>query len=53
LNSGPHKHVAKVFPLLSRGRTPVQDAFVVAFDEDGDGDYQDHVFMLWNVKPAR
>ena len=53
LNPGAHKHVAKVFPLRSRGRTPVQDAYVVAFDEDGNGDYQDHVFMLWNVKPAQ
>jgi hypothetical protein len=53
LNAGPHKHVAKAFPLRSRGRTAVQDAYVVAFDEDGDGDYQDHVFMLWNVKPAQ
>jgi len=53
LNVGARKHVAKVFPLRSRGRTPVQDAYVVAFDEDGNGDYQDHVFMLWNVKPAQ
>jgi hypothetical protein len=53
LNTGAHKHVAKVFPLRSRGRTPVQDAYVVAFDEDGNGDYQDHVFMLWNVNPAQ
>ncbi len=53
LNAAPHKHAAKVFPLRSRGRTPVQDAYVVAFDEDGNGDYQDYVFMLWNVKPAQ
>jgi hypothetical protein len=31
----------------------VPDAFVVAFDEDRDGDFQDDVFMLWNVKPAQ
>jgi hypothetical protein len=31
----------------------VPDAFVVAFDEDGDGDFQDHVFMLWNVNPTQ
>jgi hypothetical protein len=43
---------ARVYPLRSRGRTLVQDAYIVAFDEDGDGDFQDHVFMLWNVKPA-
>jgi hypothetical protein len=51
-NPASHKHAARVYPLMSRGRTPVQDAYVVAFDEDGDGDYQDHVFMLWNAKPA-
>jgi hypothetical protein len=53
LNGATHAHAARVFPLRSRGRTPVQDAYVVAFDEDGDGDFQDHVFMLWNAKPAR
>lgn len=52
LNAGTHKRVARVYPLRSRGRTLVQDAFVVAFDEDGDNDFQDHVFMLWNVTPA-
>lgn len=52
LNPRPRQHVARSFPLRSRGRTLVQDAFVVAFDEDGDGDFQDEVFMLWNVKPA-
>jgi len=52
LNAGSRKHVAKVFPLRSRGHSPVQDAYVVAFDEDGNGDYQDHVFMMWNVKPG-
>jgi hypothetical protein len=41
---------SRTYPLRSRGHTPVQDAYVVAFDEDGDGDFQDHVFMLWNVK---
>jgi len=52
--NGPGRlHVAKVFPLHSRGRTAVQDAYVVAFDEDGDRDFQDHVFMLWNVTPAK
>jgi len=49
LNGG--KTVTRVYPLRSRGRALVPDAFVVAFDEDGDGDFQDHVFMLWNVAP--
>ena len=46
------KAVTRVYPLRSRGRALVPDAFVVAFDEDGDGDFQDHVFMLWNVQPS-
>lgn len=44
---------SRTYPLRSRGHTPVQDAYVVAFDEDGDGDFQDHVFMLWNVRPLQ
>ena len=49
---GAAKGAARIYPLRSRGRTLVQDAFLVAFDEDGNGDFQDHVFMLWNVKPS-
>jgi hypothetical protein len=51
LNSGTA--VTRVYPLRSRGRALVPDAYIVAFDEDGDGDFQDHVFMLWNVTPAK
>lgn len=51
-NLGENRHRARFFPLRSRGRTVVPDAYVAAFDEDGDQDYQDHVFLLWNVKPA-
>jgi hypothetical protein len=51
LNSG--STVTRTYPLRSRGRAAVPDAYVVAFDEDGDGDFQDHVFMLWNVTPAK
>jgi hypothetical protein len=53
LNVASRPHAARVFPLRSRGQAPVQDAYVVAFDEDGDRDFQDHVFMLWNAKPAQ
>jgi len=52
LNGGSSKSVARVYPLRSRGRAPVPDAYVAAFDDDGDGDFQDYVFMLWNVKVA-
>jgi hypothetical protein len=53
LNAGTPKAAARVYPLRSRGRTPVPDAYVVAFDADGDNDFQDYVFLLWNVKSAK
>jgi hypothetical protein len=52
LNEGTAKRAARVYPLRSRGRAPVPDAFVIGYDVDGDGDFQDYVFMLWNVRPA-
>jgi hypothetical protein len=50
-NPGAAKHAMRVYPLRSRGGDPVPDAFLIAVD-DGDGDFQDYVFVLWNVKAA-
>jgi hypothetical protein len=50
LNGG--RHSARVFPLVARTGGRLPDAYAVAFDEDGDGDYQDCVFVLWNVALA-
>jgi hypothetical protein len=52
-NSEAAKHAMRVFPLRSRGGAPVPDALLVVVDEDGDGDFQDYVFTLVNVKPAQ
>jgi hypothetical protein len=46
------KHAMRVYPLRSRGGAQVPDALLVVVDEDGDGDFQDYVFTLVNVKPA-
>jgi hypothetical protein len=53
LNRGPTKHAVRVYPLRTRAGQPVPDAFLVAFEETGAGDYQDAVFVLYNVKPVR
>jgi hypothetical protein len=50
-NPGAVKHAMRVYPLRTRGGDTVPDAFLVAVD-DGDGDFQDCVFVLWNVKAA-
>ena len=52
-NSDGAKHAMRVYPLRSRGGAQVPDALLVVVDEDGDGDFQDYVFTLVNVKPAQ
>jgi hypothetical protein len=52
-NSDASKHAMRVYPLLSRGGARVPDALLVVVDEDGDGDFQDYVFTLVNVKPIQ
>jgi hypothetical protein len=51
-NTGPIQHAARVYPLRTRGGALVQNAYLVVFEEASDGDYQDCVFVLWNVTPA-
>ena len=52
-NSEAAKDAMRIYPLRSRGGAPVPDAMLVVVDEDGDGDFQDYVFTLVNVKPAQ
>jgi hypothetical protein len=52
LNGGPIRHAARIYPLKSRTGAVIPDAFAIAFEYSGDVDYQDVVFVLWNVKPA-
>ncbi len=52
LNIGPTKHACRVYPLKERGGARIPDAYIVAFEEASNGDYQDFVFVIWNVKAA-
>jgi hypothetical protein len=49
LNKGPAKHATRVFPLKSRNNETIPNAYLVAFEEAANGDYQDYVFVVWNV----
>lgn len=51
LNTGPTKHATRVYPLKTRNGERVADAYLVGFEEAKNGDYQDYVFVLWNVTP--
>ncbi|MCW1923326.1 DUF1080 domain-containing protein [Luteolibacter arcticus] len=43
---------ARVYPASRIAGRDLKDAFVVGFEEAANGDYQDALFLLENVKPA-
>lgn len=49
LNKGSAMHATRVFSLKSRNNEAIPNAFLVAFEEGPNGDYQDYVFVVWNV----
>lgn len=46
------KHAVRTYPLKDRAGTAVPSSYLVCFEEAANGDYQDYVFTLHNVKPA-
>lgn len=46
------KHLVRVYPLKDREGNPVLNSYLVGFEEASNGDYQDYVFVIKNVKPA-
>ena len=51
LNDG-RKHALRVYPLRDRLGNPVPDSFLLALEEAQNGDYQDAVLVLGNVRGA-
>jgi hypothetical protein len=52
LNTDPSAHSVRTYPLRDRQGVVVAGAFVLCFEPGTNGDYQDAVFVLRNVKPA-
>lgn len=50
LNSPGNMHRVRVFPLRDRAGNPVNNSYLLCFEEASNGDYQDYVFVLSNVK---
>ncbi|WP_193211295.1 family 16 glycoside hydrolase [Luteolibacter marinus] len=46
-------HTARVYPVTCLGGRTLENAYLIGFEEAANGDYQDAVFLLENVKPAR
>ena len=45
-------HAVRSYPLKARDGSAIANAYLVCFEEAANGDYQDYVFTLSNVKPA-
>ncbi len=50
-NTGPTVHAVRVYPVKNRAGASVPKAFVLAFEDAANGDYQDYVFELTNAGP--
>ncbi|CAA9583026.1 MAG: hypothetical protein AVDCRST_MAG86-3103 [uncultured Truepera sp.] len=53
LNSGDITHALRVYPLKNRRGNLVADSYLIGLEEARNGDYQDALFVLSNVKPSR
>ena len=54
-NTAPQQtaHAARVYPLKNREGQLLANSYLVTFEDANNGDYQDYVFVVMNVKPAQ
>ncbi|WP_309572962.1 hypothetical protein [Deinococcus sp.] len=52
LNEGKTAHAVRVYPFKDSSGVAVANAYLLAFEPSVNGDYQDAVFVIRNVKPA-
>lgn len=45
-------HTARVYPAVRLAGRDLKNSYVIGFEEAANGDYQDALFLLENVKPA-
>lgn len=51
-DGAPIPHTARVYPVTRFQGRPMKDAWLVGFEEASNGDYQDAVLLIENVRPA-
>ena len=51
LNTDGVAHRARIYPARDRDGAPIANAYLVGFEDATNGDYQDYLFLLTNVKP--
>lgn len=52
LNTGAITHALRAYPLRDRAGTPIPNSYLIGLEEASNGDYQDALFVLSNVRPA-
>jgi hypothetical protein len=52
LNAPANVHRFRSYPLKDAAGTAIADSYLIGIEEAGNGDYQDYVFVLGNVKAA-
>jgi hypothetical protein len=50
--TGSPRHRVRVWPLADRAGAPVAGSYLLGCEEATNGDYQDYLFVLSNVRPA-
>lgn len=50
-DADPVNHRVRTYPIKNRQGVPIPNSYLVCFEEATNGDYQDYVFLLRNVKP--
>lgn len=51
-NTGPLPHAVRTYPVKNRSGAAVANTYLVCMEPASNGDYQDYVFLVSNVKPA-
>ncbi|MGB3778171.1 MAG: hypothetical protein WA960_07405 [Tunicatimonas sp.] len=51
-NTGPLSHAVRTYPVKNRDGAAVANTYLVCIEPARNGDYQDYVFLVTNVKPA-
>ncbi len=52
LNTGTTRHAVRTYPLRDSAGRMVPNSYLLGFEPSANGDYQDAVFLLENVRPV-
>lgn len=47
---GPALHAVRIYPLKNRSGVLVPNSYLIAFEDASNGDYQDYMFVISNVR---